>query len=131
MGKQIIYTCDVCGVQVEDNPVSNVAVSLNSSGSINGLSAGFDAFVCADCAIKKSMPEILVGVSDAAKKEKKMIAVASITLKAVNDNGTIKGIPVKQSAVQLSINSQCLSPFDHKENIRRPHKAVSPTDFNT
>jgi len=101
MGKQIIYTCDVCGVQVEDNPDSNVAVSLNSSGGINGLSAGFDAFVCADCATKKPMPEILVGVSDAAKKEKKLIVVGSITLKPVNDDGTIKGIPVKASAAQL------------------------------
>jgi hypothetical protein len=100
VGKQIIYTCDVCGVQVEDDPESNVAVGLSSSGTIEGRSRSFDAFVCADCSAKKSMLEILVGVSDVAKKETKLIEVGSITLKALNVDSTIKGIPVKASGVQ-------------------------------
>jgi hypothetical protein len=100
VGKQIIYTCDVCGVQVEDNPESNVAVGLNSSGTIEGRSRSLDAFVCTDCTTKKAMIEILVGVSDAAKKETKLIEVGSITLKAVNADSTLRGIPVKGSAMQ-------------------------------
>jgi len=101
MGKQIIYTCDVCGVQVKDNPDSNVAVLLNSSGNVNGVSAGFDAFVCATCTAKKSLPEILVSVSDAAKKTTNLIVISSITLKAVNANTSISGIPVKVTTIPV------------------------------
>jgi hypothetical protein len=99
MGKHTVWTCDVCGKQVNDNSENNFQVNLYSSGSVMGnFSKVFEGIICDSCTDKKSTQEILFAVAEEGKKATSLIKVASVTFKAIKVDNTLEGVPVKALA---------------------------------
>lgn len=123
MGKQIVYTCDICGKQVKDNPVSNIAVALKrefpavvmptfqitrtmpvpvQAQETRTMPIDFDALVCDECLSTKSLSEILSAVSVVAKTATSATSISTVTLKTINnDNHALEGIPMNANPIVI------------------------------